>query len=244
MRQLIAGITLGCTLLVPSLAHAQRLPQPVGVSRAQTARIVKSLSSRRVQDKPPRQVVIETKFLEVNGEYRKFINWDKISGDNPAVVTNDTKSNAYGIDINLGIQLGSLPLWVQAGGYYSGGLETNAKLEDGETIHGDVRDYGAGAGLRLTPYSALRVALYLWAMGYYDRNDGDFEFINGAAHTENHVHTAWIGEYGVGAVYLIEEVLGINFGISYSGNFDKKNADENIRVKLGLILNAPREMIY
>jgi len=244
MRRLISGVTLGCTLFLPSLAYAQRVPQPVGVSRAQAARAIKSLNRRRAVDKPPHQVIIETKFLEVNAEYRKFINWDKVSGDDPAVVTNETKSNAYGLDLNLGVQLGSLPVWFQAGGYFSTGLETNAKLEDGETVHGDVDNYGAGAGVRLVPLSFVRTAFYLWAMGYYDRNDGDFDIINGAVHTERRTHNAWIGEYGLGVVYLLEEVVGINLGISYGGIFDKKNADENIRLKLGLILNPPRDVIY
>jgi hypothetical protein len=181
---------------------------------------------------------------EVNGEFRKFINWDKVSGDDPAVTSNTTTSNAWGINLNAGYRLGSLPLWAQVGGYYSAGLETNATFEDGEQVHGDVKNYGAGAGLRLSPLQTLRVALYLWAMGYYDRNDGDFDIIDGTTRTENRIHAAWTGDYGVGAVYLIEEVLGINFGISYSGIFDKKNADENIRVKIGLLLNPPRDVIY
>jgi len=244
MRRLIAGIMLGGTFFVPSLAHAQRIPEPVGVSRAQSAKVVKSLNRRRAVDKPPNQIIIESKFVEVNAEFSKLINWDAVSGDDPAVVTNETKSFAYGFDINLGLQLGELPIWVQGGGYYRTGLETNTTLEDGETIHGKVDNYGAGAGLRITPLSFVRAAIYLWAMGYYDRNDGDFDIINGAVHTENRVHTAWIGEYGIGAVYLIEEVVGINFGISYSGIFDKKNADESIRVKLGLLLNPPRDVIY
>jgi hypothetical protein len=243
MRWLLAGMTLSCAFLLPSLAEAQRALQPVGVSRAQAVRSREALR-RRAPDAEPKQIIIESKFLEVNGEFRKFINWDKVSGDDPAVTSNVTTSNAWGIDLNAGYQLGSLPLWAQVGGYYSTGLKTNATFEDGEQVHGDVKNYGAGAGLRLSPLQTLRVAFYLWAMGYYDRNDGDFDIIDGTTRTENRVHAAWIGDYGVGAVYLIEEALGINFGISYSGIFDNKNADENIRVKVGLLLNPPRGIIY
>jgi hypothetical protein len=243
MHRLVAGLTLVCGTLVSSLAEAQRIPEPSGVSRAQAARVLKS-TRRRAIDRPPRQVVIESKFLEVNGEFRHFINWDKVSGDDPAVTSNVTTPNAWGININLGYELGSLPLWVQAGGYYSTGLKTDATFEDGEKVHGEVDSYGAGIGARLVPITTARLALYLWAMGYYDWDDGNFDIIDGAVRKENRVHRSWTGDYGLGAVYLIEEVLGINFGISYSGIFDKKNADENLRFKIGLLLNPPPDVFY
>ena len=96
----------------------------------------------------------------------------------------------------------------------------------------------------MSPIKTLEFALYLWAMGYYDWNDGDFELANEVIRTENRVHRSWSGDYGIGAVYRLDEVMGINFGFSYSGMFDKKNADENFRIKLGLILNPPRDIIY
>jgi hypothetical protein len=236
MRRLIAGIMLGGTFFVPSLAHAQRHSR----ARRRLSRAVResgqipqpplALSTNREADHHRVEVP--------RGERRvqQVHQLGCVSGDDPA--GRHERDQILRIRFStstLGFSSGELPIWVQGGGYYRTGLETNTTLEDGETIHGKVDNYGAGADYGITPLSFVRAAIYLWAMGYYDRNDGDFDIINGAVHTENRVHTAWIGEYGIGAVYLIEEVVGINFGISYSGIFDKKNADESIRVKLGLL---------
>ena len=46
---------------------------------------------------------------------------------------------------------------------------------------------------------------------------------------------------GVGAIRLLDEMLGVEVGVSYSGIFDKKNADENLRFRIGMILNPPRD---
>lgn len=197
-----------------------------------------------MRDAAPKQVAIETKFLEVNFEYRTFMNWNDVSGNDPTVISNQTRNWAAGINIGGGYQLGTLPIWAQAAGYYGTGLQTNTMLADGETIHGKVNSYGLGAGARLVPYNVATFALYLWAMGYYDWDDGNFDIDNGETRSENRIHRSLMGDYGVGAVYVIDQIMGINFGISYSGLFDKKNADENIRLKLGLILNPPREIIY
>jgi hypothetical protein len=247
MHRLFAGCcSLICVFLLASSASAQRIPAPIGIS-AQSSGIASRAAAHRAAarlDKPPQPVVIGMKFIEVSGEFRTFPNWADVSGNDPSVVTNDTRSWAGGINVNGGIQLGSLPIWAQVGGYYSTGLETNTTLEDGETIHGKINSYGAGAGVRLSPIHTLEFALYLWSMGYYDWNDGDFAIENEETRTENRIHRSWTGDYGVGAIFRIDEVMGINFGISYNGMFDKKNADENFRIKLGLILNAPRDMIY
>jgi len=247
MQRLSAGCcSLLCTFLLAVDASAQQIPEPIGISAKSFASSTPT-SDRRAKarrDQSPKQVIIGAKFIEVNSEFRTFPNWSDVSGNDPSVVSNDTRSWAAGININGGIQLGSLPIWAQAGGYFSTGLETNATLDDGETIHSKIKSYGAGAGARMSPIKTLEFALYLWAMGYYDWNDGDFEIANEVIRTENRVHRSWSGDYGIGAVYRLDEVMGINFGFSYSGMFDKKNADENFRIKLGLILNPPRDIIY
>lgn len=247
MQRLSAGCcSLFCTFLLAVDAGAQQIPEPIGISAKSFASSAPTAARRAKsrRDPAPKQVVIAPKFIEVNGEYRSFPNWSVVSGNDPSVVSNDTRSWAAGININGGVQLGSLPIWAQAGGYFSTGLETNATLGDGETIHGKIKSYGAGAGARISPIKTLQFALYLWAMGYYDWNDGDFEIANEEIRTENRIHRSLMGDYGIGGVYLIDDMMGFNFGFSYSGMFDKKNADENFRFKLGLILNPPRDMIY
>lgn len=246
MQRLYAGCcSCLCMLMLASSASAQRIPQPFGISAKSSATAHAAPRRRAARpDVPPQQVAIESKFVEVNAEYRKFLNWSDVSGNDPSVLTNETRDWAAGINVIGGVQLGSLPIWGQAGGYFSTGLETKATLEDGETIHGKINSYGLGAGARLVPYRLATFAFYLWAMGYYDWDDGDFDIVNGVTRSENRIHNSLMGDYGIGAVYLIEQVMGINFGISYNGLFDKKNADENIRIKLGLILNPPREIIY
>jgi hypothetical protein len=195
--------------------------------------------ARAQGDKPPPEVVLETKFVEVFGEYRNFPNWKAVSGDDPAVVAHEAGSSAGGLGLNVGFRLGGIPLWAQLGGYASSGLSTNTTLANGDHIHGKINDYGVGGGVRVMPYKATRTAMFLWAMGYYDRNDGNFDITDGSKRSENRIHSGWIGDYGIGAMYLIDPMIGVEVGISYSGSFDKKNADENLRFRLGMILNPP-----
>ncbi len=210
MQRVFAGCcSLFCTFLLVRDASAQQIPEPLGISAKSIAASTPAAARRATArlDTPPKQIVIAPKFIEVSGEFRTFPNWSDVSGNDPSVVSNDTRSWAAGININGGIQLGSLPIWAQAGGYFSTGLETNATLDDGETIHGKIKSYGAGAGVRVSPINTLQLALYLWAMGYYDWDDGDFEIANEETRTENRIHRSWMGDYGVGAVYRIDEVM-------------------------------------
>lgn len=201
---------------------------------------VAATNARAQGDKPPREVLLETKFVEVFGEYRNFPNWKAVSGDDPAVVAHDASSSAGGLGLNFGVKLGGLPLWAQLGGYASSGLSTNTTLANGDHIHGKVNDWGAGAGIRLMPFRTERTAMFLWAMGYYARNDGIFDITDGSERSEKRIHSGWIGDYGIGAMRLLDDMLGVEVGISYTGIFDKKNADENLRFRLGMILNPPR----
>ena len=62
MRKALATISFCCALAVAATnAHAQG-------------------------DKPAREVILESKFVEVFGEYRTFPNWKAVSGDDPDVV--------------------------------------------------------------------------------------------------------------------------------------------------------------
>jgi hypothetical protein len=216
MRKALATISFCCALAVASTsAHAQG-------------------------DKPEREVLLESKFFEVFAEYRTFPNWKTVSGDDPDVVEHEAGSSAGGLGIHFGLRLGGLPLWAQAGVYASSGLSTHTTLANGDKIHGNVRDYGVGGGVRLMPFRTDHTAVLLWAMGYYAQNDGIFEITGGSSRSEKRLHSAWTGDYGLGVMRLVDELLGVEIGVSYSGIFDKKNADENLRFRLGLILNPPR----
>ena len=79
--------------------------------------------------------------------------------------------------------------------------------------------------------------MFMWAMGFYEWNNGDFDVVGAETVTENRVHNSWTGDYGVGAVYLLSQRIGIDFGVGYNGQFNKKNADEAFRVYAGLHFN-------
>ena len=183
------------------------------------------------------QVVITSTFIELTAEFRKFPRWEDISGDDPAVVEHDAKSISYGGGFTLGQRLGSRPFWATIGGFYGTGLETNTTLASGDKVHGTVDNYGLGAGLRFVPYQGDRSALFMWAMGFHEWNNGDFEIVSGETVTEKRIHKSWSGDYGVGAVYLIGQRVGIDYGVGYDGQFNKKNADEAFRVYAGLHFN-------
>jgi hypothetical protein len=183
------------------------------------------------------QVVVTSSFLELTAELRKFPRWRRISGNDPAVVKHTADARSFGGGFTLGQKLGRLPVWATIGGFYVTGLETNTTLATGATIHGSVDNYGAGAGLRFIPYQEERSAFFMWAMGFHEWNDGDFEIVRGETVTEKRTHKSWAGDYGVGAVYLLGQRVGIDYGVGYDGQFNKSNADEAFRVYLGLHLN-------
>jgi hypothetical protein len=187
----------------------------------------------------PGQVVLDARFLELTSEFRKFPRWEDISGDDPAVVEHDAKSISYGAGLNFGQRLGDRPIWLTLGGFYGTGLETNTTLANGDRVHGAIDNIGVGAGLRVVPYESQRFGLFLWAMGFYEWNNGEFEtFDGGSTVSEKRIHKTWTGDYGVGAVYLVGETLGLDFGLGYNGQFNKENADEAFRVYLGLFING------
>ena len=183
------------------------------------------------------QVVITSTFIELTAEFRKFPRWEEISGNDPAVVEHDANSISYGGGFTLGQRLRSQPIWVTIGGFYGTGLETNTTLATGDKVHGSVDNLGLGAGLRIVPYQGDGSALFMWAMGFHEWNNGDFEVVDGETVTENRIHRSWTGDYGVGAVYLLGQRIGIDFGIGYNGQFNKRNADEAFRVYAGLHFN-------
>lgn len=180
------------------------------------------------------QVVITARFIELTAEFRKFPRWEDISGNDPAVVEHDAKSISYGGGFTIGQRIGSRPIWATIGGFYGTGLETNTTLASGDQVHGTVDNLGLGAGIRVVPYEGYRTALFMWAMGFHEWNNGDFDV---ADVTENRIHRTWTGDYGVGAVYMLGQRVGIDFGVGYNGQFDNKNADEAFRVYAGIHIN-------
>ena len=183
------------------------------------------------------QVVVTSTFIELTAELRKFPRWKRISGDDRAVVKHDADARGYGGGFNLGQRLGSLPIWMTIGGFYVTGLGTNTTLATGAQIHGSVDNYALGAGLRFIAYQEERSAVFIWAMGFHQWNNGDFEIVTSETVTENRIHTSWSGDYGVGAVYLVGQRVGIDYGVGYDGQFNKANADEAFRVFAGLHFN-------
>jgi hypothetical protein len=190
----------------------------------------------------PKQIEIESRFIEISGDIRKFFNWKDVSGNDAAVIQHDAKSVLYGGGLTLGQRLGDRPIWATIGGYYGTGLETSTVLANGHEVHGEVDNIGVGGGLRVSPYNVLRFGIFLWAMGFYEWNNGDFDIIDGPSRIERRIHKTWTGDYGLGALYLISNVLGIDFGIGYNGQFNKRNADEAFRVFLGLYINGPGQL--
>jgi hypothetical protein len=189
-------------------------------------------------DKPPQQIDLDTRFVEVSLNFRDFINWKAVSGDNPAVVKHDVTATSLGVSTQLGFRFGEKPLWGVVGGHYDTGLETSTELSNGQTVHSEVDSYGVGVGLRTAPYRLVDLLFFAWAMGYLDWNNGDFDYDAGD-YVENRKLRSVTGDYGVGVLYLLNRTTGIDFGIGYNGQFKKKNADENVRVFLGVYLNRP-----
>ena len=184
------------------------------------------------------QVVITSTFIELSAELRKFPRWKRISGDDAAVVKHDANTRSYGGGFTLGQKLGSLPVWATVGGFYGTGLKTNTTLATGAEVHGSVKTMGLGAGLRFVLYEEYESAAYVWAMGFHEWNNGDFEVVaGGETVTENRIHTSWTGDFGIGSVYLLTQRIGVDFGVGYNGQFNKANADEALRIYAGLHFN-------
>ena len=49
------------------------------------------------------------------------------------------------------------------------------------------------------------------------------------------IHNSWTGEYGLGTTFWPVSHIGIDFGASYNGQFNSVNADENVRLQIGLV---------
>ena len=178
-------------------------------------------------------------FGSIDYEYRNFYKWKEVSGNSSSVVTNDVTSVTNGIGAWAGTRLWNTPLFGMVGGYYAGGLETDAMLLNGHRSHNDVRDYGYGAGARLFFGEGRRVSGWAWAAGMYEIDKGthtEFDKSNTLIFTEDRWLKSWSGEYGVGATFWIQPWIGLDFGASYHGRFKTENADENLRLSTGLVL--------
>lgn len=171
-------------------------------------------------------------------EFRHFYKWEDVSGDDPSVVTHDATSSSHGAGLYIGAKVGDWPVWAMVGGYYAGGLETNTTLDNGHRIRGEVDQYALGGGLRFLIHPDDVFNPYFWFGGLHTWNKGDFEETNAVAESDHRVLKSWTGEYGIGATYWVRPRVGLDFGLSYNGQFSGENADENVRGSVGMIING------
>lgn len=173
----------------------------------------------------------------VKYEFRHFYKWEEISGDDPSVVEHDATSSSHGVGVYVGTRFGD-HIWGMVGGHYAGGLETDTRLVNGDRIQGDVDNYGLGGGVRIYFTPQATFSPFLWAAALHEWNKGKFTTINAVATTDDRTLKSWTGEYGVGGSYWVKPRLAFDFGVSYNGQFDSENADENVRASVGLIFNG------
>jgi hypothetical protein len=167
-------------------------------------------------------------------ELRHFYRWEHVSGDDPSVAQHDAASTANGFGGYLGFKLGDTPLWAMAGGYINWGLETNTTLANGNQIDGKVTNYALGGGVRLLFNTDRPLNPYLWAGGFRNWNDGKFTTRVGQVVTEEErTYKDWTKELGFGVTYWVKPRWALDVGLSYNGQFDAQNADENVRFSVG-----------
>jgi hypothetical protein len=171
-------------------------------------------------------------------EHRSFYKWEDVSGSNPSVVTHDATSQTNGFGAWGGVKLGQLPMWGMVGGYYAGGLNTDATLLNGHRVHNSVKNYAFGGGIRVLGRIRPRSSLWAWFGGYYDYNDEDYDEYdrsNALILSEKRTHKSWTGDYGFGGTYWVRRQIGIELSLSYNGQFNGRNADENIGLGAGFV---------
>jgi hypothetical protein len=183
-------------------------------------------------------------FLTTRYEYSQFINWKTVSGDNAQVVAHDATTRTNGFGAFAGYKFGSFPVWAMAGGYYAGGLDTDMTFDNTHHIHGDVTDYAYGGGLRLGGGSG-RVNYWAWFAAFYQTNKGkfdEFDVSNKLFQHYDRTHNSWTGEYGLGTTVWPIPHIGLDLGLSYNGQFNSLNADENVRLQIGIVM-AQRDFV-
>ena len=209
------------------------------------------------------QTVIGENFFTLSANFRELLNWESVSGDHPLVVAHSAKTRQYGVGFQGGVQMaepGGRPLWGIMAGHIETGAGTTTLLDDETLVKGDVLNYGAGAGVRLGLGSISRLMSFIWLMGYVDRNEGkfsacdckdcaldaleDLEDCEPASFSEDRNHPTSRGDFGVGLFYRIRGLVGLELGAGYSGMLNSRNADEGVRVYVGLNWSSRREVFY
>ena len=175
--------------------------------------------------------------LTTRYEYGQFFHWKEVSGDNAQVIAHDATTHSNGVGAFAGYRFGSVPVWAMAGGYYATGLDTDMSFDNTHHIHGDVTDYAYGGGLRFVAGTG-RVNYWAWFAAFYQTDKGkfnEFDVNNNLLQRYERIHNSWTGEYGLGTTFWPVSHIGIDFGASYNGQFNSVNADENVRLQIGLV---------
>jgi hypothetical protein len=226
-----------------------------------------SHATPRPLDKPEPQVLIGQRFVEVSGHFRRLINWESVSGDKPTIVDHSASSNSWGIGLQGGYRFGEvmkgMPVWGVAGGHYETGPESTSLHDDGTVVHGEVDNYGGGAGARLGLWPISRVMIFAWAMAWYEWNRGRFQMCSceecvlddldenctGCSECgpllldEVRTHSTWRADLGLGIYRRITSAVGIQLGLAYTGMLDPKHAEEGFRLQFGFNWSRKRELI-
>ena len=185
---------------------------------------------------------ISRQMIEIAPHVRNFIEWEAVSAAVPGVVENNAQSISGGISGNVLVALDGVgtPDYVYGvGGFqYDTFLEMDVKLADDTRVRSDVSMYGAGVGLRAQPRSG-KVRAWGQVMIVSQWNSGKFTTDDGASSQEDtRTHQTFVGDYSAGVIYFPTREVGIEVGAGYNGQFDKKNADENFRIGVGLVFSA------
>jgi hypothetical protein len=177
-------------------------------------------------------------YLQGGYQLRHFYRWEEVSGDDPSVAQHDATSTAHGFGGYAGFKLGNRPVWGMAGGYVAYGLETNTTLSNGDRIHGEVDNYGLGAGVRWLINTDGRFNPYVGISAFHQWNKGEFRLTRGLEElVEDRTHKSWTKEFNLGGIYWPKPRLGIDVGVGWNTQWDAQNADENLLGYGALIYN-------
>ena len=177
--------------------------------------------------------------IGVHYDYRSFYKLKDIVSSGPLAISNEVTSATNGVGGFLGAKLPGLPAFGTVNGYWSTGLTTNVMLSNGHRAQSDIKDYGAGFGIRLMPSGKPRFSPYAFANGMFEWNKSTYQEFNTAGTSvlsEPRTHTTWTGEYGVGGALWFTPQFGIETEASYNGIFKSTNANENFKLSAGLVL--------
>lgn len=178
-------------------------------------------------------------YVSAQAEHRIYPHWEHVPLMDPLVKSNDATSQSNGVGLWMGYRPIQLPFYLEAGGYWAGGLKTDLMLNDGRRAESDVDDFGAGIGIRYE--RPFKPGPKFWAHvdAMFEHNASkyrEFNSANALIFSENRNHSAWTGNYGVGLAYPLTPRIDINIGAGYEGMFKSGNADENFRLSTGLVL--------